>query len=67
MWMLFAMTTLVMDSTRIYESIDLFCRGEPTEESLKRCGCTVISYLIDEVGIPPCNLILYVVVLFIDK
>ena len=67
MWMSFAMTTLAMDSIRIYESVNLFSRGEPTEELLKRCGCTVISYLIDEVGIPPCNLILYVAVLFIDN
>lgn len=65
--MSFAMTTLAMDSTRSYEFVYLFSRGEPTEESLKRCGCTVISYLIDEVGIPPCNLILYVAALFIDK
>jgi len=47
----------------LYPSFPLYLfiiRGEMNEDSLKRCACITMNYLIDKLEIPPKNIILYV-------
>lgn len=35
------------------------CSGKPTEETVKQCACMTMNHVIEQLGIPPERLILY--------
>ena len=58
MLMLLDMNTPATDCIRHFVYYCMMTRGEMSEDSLKRCACITMNYVIDKLEIPPKNILL---------